>query len=110
MTGLGLISSDVNVDVKVSTGVTSETASTIPAGGSPAGSPAEPVTEASSVRADGTQATQATHAAVKSGAGLPPAWSAARAMVKIAEILRAESAIYQNVETDFQVRNITVQF
>ena len=107
MTGLGLISSDVNVDVKVSTGVTSETASTIPAGGSPAGSPAEPVTEASSVGADGTQAA---HAAVKSGAGLPPAWSAARAMVKIAEILRAESAIYQNVETDFQVRNITVQF
>ena len=103
MTGLGLISSDVNVDVKVSTGVTGETASTIPAGGSPA----EPVTEASSVGADGTQAA---HAAVKSGAGLPPAWSAARAMVKIAEILRAESAIYQNVETDFQVRNITVQF
>ena len=97
MTGFGLISSDVNIDVKVST----ENVSTIPAGGSSA----EPVTEASSVGAGSAQAAQA---AVKSGAGLPPAWSAARVMVKIAEILRAESAVYQNVETDFQVSVIFV--
>merc|ERR1719193_825314 len=79
MTGLGLNTSDVNIDVQFN---------------AEAASAAVPVDERSStsIDANSTASEQSHHVT----------WSAAKVMVKIAQILKEEACLYQDVKTDFQ--------
>ena len=85
MTGLGIISSDVNIDVRI---VKSS---------SHASSPAADLNSSPSSSA-GVDATE-----VREPPPSPILWSTATVMMKIAQVLQEESSAYRDVKTDFQV-------
>ena len=79
MTGLGLTTSDVNIDVQICAIASSVTTST-------------------SAKVESPKDVE------NSARSQQVVWSAAKVMVKIAQILKDASGSYDNVKTDFQVR------
>ena len=97
MTGLGLTTSDVNIDVQICASSATNFSAT---NSSATNSSATNSSSTSSTASNGDSSKEAD----ESTKPQLVVWSAAKVMVKIAQILKDESGTYDNVKTDFQVR------